>query len=473
VYFYAVSVLISGVITLEIINNRDNPAYKIAWIVPILILPLFGWMLYLVFGRNRFWPKEQARIKAMRDRIHTYLPDYGALGELTEHSLSAANQSRYIQRYSYTHPCKNTYSEYFTLGEFAFDRMKEEFKKAKRYIFLEYFIVEEGKMWNELLEILVKKVQEGVDVRLIYDDMGCIFTLPYRYDRKLRKLGIQCERFAPFSPELSSRFNNRSHRKIAVVDGHTAFTGGINLADEYINAVVKFGHWKDTAILLQGDAAWTMTAMFLSMWDYVTGTQQNYFDFAPSVTPVLDRPCTGYVQPYFDSPLDGEAVCETIYINVIAKAERYVYITTPYLVLDNEMMTALCSAAKSGVDVRVITPHIPDKWYVLAVTRHNYMQLIESGVRIFEYTPGFIHAKSFVADDIYGVVGTVNLDFRSLYLHYECGVWLYGTDSIREILSDFHSTLARSEEITLANCKKVSYPRRLGRAILSVFAPLM
>jgi cardiolipin synthase len=329
VYFYAVSVLISAVITLEIINNRDNPAYKIAWIIPILILPLFGWMLYLVFGRNRFWPREQARIKAMRDRIHACLPDNGVLDELAEVSPSAANQSRYIERYSYTHPSKNTYSEYFPLGELAFERMKQEFEKAKRYIFLEYFIVEEGVMWNELLEILVRKAKAGVDVRLIYDDMGCIFTLPFRYDKKLRKLGIQCERFAPFSPELSSRFNNRSHRKIAVVDGHTAFTGGINLADEYINAVVKFGHWKDTAILLQGDAAWTMTAMFLSMWDYVTGIRENYCDFTPSETPLSVSPCSGYVQPYFDSPLDGESVSETIYMNIIAKAERYVYITTP------------------------------------------------------------------------------------------------------------------------------------------------
>lgn len=279
--------------------------------------------------------------------------------------------------------------------------------------------------------------------------------------------------FNPFRPVLTSRFNNRSHRKIAVIDGHTAFTGGINLADEYINAYAKHGHWKDTAILVKGEAAWGLTTMFLSMWSYVSGAEEDHAAFHPGVFPPLPGPATGYVQPYADSPMDDEPVGETIYMNMIYKAERYIYITTPYLIVGDEMLLALCTAAKCGVDVRIITPHIADKWYVHAVTRHNYLQLIESGVKIYEYTPGFIHAKSFVVDDTYGVVGTVNLDFRSLYLHFECGAWLYETESVAQILRDFLDTQEKSRRITLEDCLAVPFLRRLGRAVLSVFSPLM
>lgn len=472
VYFYSFSTLFSALVVLEVINGRRNPAYKISWIIPILILPVFGTLIYLMFGRQNLRPAEVKKMREMRDRIPRALPDNGVLDEIAADVAAAGNQSRYIRDYSYIPPCKATSTEYLSLGEIAFERMKAEFEKAERYIFLEYFIVREGVMWDTLLEILARKAGQGVDVRLIYDDLGCMFTLPYRYDRKLEAMGIQCSIFSPFRPELSSRFNNRSHRKLAVVDGRTAFTGGINLADEYINAYEKHGHWKDTAILIQGDAAWSMTVMFLSMWDYVTGIEEDFAPFRPEPFP-LPESAAGYVQPYFDTPLDGEPVGENIYMNLINKAERYVYITTPYLIIDNEMATALTNAAKSGVDVRIITPHIADKWYVHAVTRHNYEGLIESGVRIYEYTPGFIHAKSFVVDGVYGVVGTVNLDFRSLYLHFECGVWLYRTESIAQVLADFNDTLPLCQEITLEDCRAVPFPVKLGRAALSVFAPLM
>ena len=267
--------------------------------------------------------------------------------------------------------------------------------------------------------------------------------------------------------------NNRDHRKICVIDGHTGFTGGINLADEYINVRELYGHWKDTAIMMRGDAVWSLTVMFLSMWDYIHGEQSDYELYRPQIYQQDQLPSDGYFQPFSDNPLDDEPVGENVYLNMINRAQRYVYITTPYLIISNEMMTALTNAAKSGVDVRIITPHIPDKWYVHMVSQAHYTQLIEAGVRIFEYTPGFIHAKSFVADDEYAVVGTINLDYRSLYLHFECATWMYRSSCIAAIRKDFADTQAVSEEITMDACKAVPFPKRLLRNILKVFAPLM
>ena len=307
----------------------------------------------------------------------------------------------------------------------------------------------------------------------MYDDMGCIMTLPHHYERKMEALGIACSVFNPFIPILSSRLNNRDHRKICVIDGHTGFTGGINLADEYINAYEKHGHWKDSSIILKGDAVWNLTVMFLAMWDDIRGIKEDYEKFKPRVYQSVPESRDGYVQPYSDNPLDDEIVGETVYFNLINKAKRYVYITTPYLIIDNEMVTALSVAAKSGVDVRIITPHIPDKWYVHAVTRAYYEGLLENGVKIYEYTPGFIHAKTFAVDDEYGTVGTINLDYRSLYLHFECGVWLYRTRSVLQIKEDFLAMLPICQEITLEECRNVKWYRKLVRACLRIFAPLM
>lgn len=335
---------------------------------------------------------------------------------------------------------------------------------------MEYFIIQEGKMWNTILDILKEKAAQGVDIRVIYDDMGCIMTLPNGYNKKLESYGIKCSVFNPFVPILSSKFNTRDHRKICVIDGNVGFTGGINLADEYINAYEKHGHWKDTSVMLKGEGVFALTAMFLSMWDYLHGEKEDYSKYYPTE---WDTSAPGYVQPFTDNPLDDEAVGETVYLNLINKAKHYVYITTPYLILDSEMITALSIAAKSGVDVRIITPHIADKWYVHAVSRAHYEILTEAGVKIYEYTPGFIHAKTFVVDDDYAVVGTINLDYRSLYLHFECAAWMYQTDSVAAVKEDFFKTQQLSQEITLEECRKVSFARKLGRSVLRVFAPLM
>ena len=472
VYFYAGSVLLSLLITLGIINSKSNPAYKIAWLIPILLFPVFGGLVYLLFGSDRTGRYLRKKLQGIGTEMDNVIGEAHRRSGAEQLPPDAANQSRYISHCAYCPPYQNTTTEYLPLGEVKFERMVEELKKAKHYIFLEYFIIQEGKMWNTILDILRQKAAEGVDVRVIYDDMGCIMILPTGYDKTLEQMGIKCRIFNPFVPILSSRFNTRDHRKICVIDGNVGFTGGINLADEYINAYEKHGHWKDTSILLKGEAVFNLTVMFLSMWDYLDGTtgKTDYSRYYPTV---WDENAKGYVQPFADNPLDDEAVGETVYLNLINKAKRYVYITTPYLILSSEMLTALTSAAKCGVDVRIITPHVPDKWYVHAVSRSHYQALIEAGVKIYEYTPGFIHAKTFVADDDYAVVGTINLDYRSLYLHFECAVWMYQTPSVAQVRDDFFKTQQISQEITLEECRSLSFPRRLGRSVLRVFAPLM
>ncbi|QQO11200.1 cardiolipin synthase [Breznakiella homolactica] len=476
VYFYAICYVIGTILLLQIINSSNNPEYKLAWIIPLLLVPIFGGLFYLLFGLNRVKKSDKERYIRIREKQIAAVYGGGTarvLEEIDKKSPAAANQVRYIENCCKMPAFDCTASEYLSLGELMFSRLKEELEKAERYIFMEYFIIEEGVMWDSILEILARKAKEGLDVRVMYDDLGCMFTLPYKYDKKLESLGIKCVVFSPFVPVLSSRFNNRDHRKIVSIDGKVCFTGGINLADEYINARDKHGHWKDTAILLRGDAAWGFTVMFLTMWDFTRGEERDYTYYRPEGIgePVPGE--QGYVQPYLDIPLDHIATGENVYLNMIYKAEKYIYITSPYLVIDNELITALSAAAQSGVDVRIITPHIGDKWYVHAVTRAYYGPLLENNVRIYEYIPGFIHAKSFVADDSCGVVGTVNLDFRSLYLHYECGAWLYGTSSIAEIRDDFLATLEKCWEVSLNEHRNISWYRKMGRAILRLFAPLM
>ncbi len=474
IYFYAICTLLSVVALLRILSGKTNSAYKIGWIIPIMLFPIFGGLIYLMFGDNKLSKRSKRKMHVIQEKMTESLGQNEAvIQEIQTRDINAANQSRYINSYSFSPVYQNTTSEYLSPGERMYERLLQEMKKAERYIFLEYFLIQEGLMWNAILDILVEKAGQGVDVRVMYDDVGCLLTLPYGYDKELEKLGIRCCAFNPFIPVLSTRVNNRDHRKIAVIDGYTAFTGGLNLADEYINAYEKHGHWKDSAIMIQGEAVWSFTVMFLSLWSNQRKTTEDYEPFRPAASPAKTFVSDGYVQPFGDTPLDNESLGETIYLNLISSAERYVYINTPYLILDNVMMTALCSAAKRSVDVRIVTPHIPDKWFVHAVTRANYDVLVESGVKIYEYTPGFIHAKSLAVDDELAVVGTINLDYRSLYLHFECGVWLYQTQSVLEVKEDFLKTLELCQFITIEDCQSVKWYKRLVRSVLRVLAPLM
>ena len=471
VYFYWFCFVLSIFTVLWIVGTKSDPGYKIAWIIPILAIPIFGGLIYLMFGGNRLSGRVRRKMKGMEDKMTEVLgPDFKA-DALLERGEDAVHQARYLERVAHCPVYSGTATEYYPLGELCFTRMVEALKKARHYIFMEYFIIDEGKMWDTILDILKDKAAEGVDVRLMYDDIGCMFTLPRDYDRELeQKTGIKCCVFNPFVPVLSVRLNNRDHRKLCVVDGTVAFTGGINLADEYINEIVRFGHWKDSAIRLTGDAAWSMAVMFLTLWDYTREEASDYAALRPRDAAVQSP---GYVQPYTDNPLDGEAVGQTVYLNLISRASRYVYITTPYLILDDTMNTTLCNAAKAGVDVRIMTPHIPDKKTVFELTRAHYQALVEAGVRIYEYTPGFVHAKNFAVDDLYGAVGTINMDYRSLFLHFENGVWLCGDPSILDIKADFLSTLEQCEEITLEWCKALPWWRSAFRNLLRIFAPLM
>ena len=351
-----------------------------------------------------------------------------------------------------------------------FPVLVRELKQAKKYIFIEYFIINDGVMWQTILNILEKKAAEGVDVRLIYDGFGCLTTLPHKYYEELQKKGIKCQVFNPFRPILNIIQNNRDHRKLCIIDGWVGFTGGINLADEYINQKARFGHWKDCGILVRGKAVWSMTVMFLSLWGYVDRSEEDVSRFRADYPE--KRGGTGFLQPFADSPLDNEDVGATILQSVISSAQERMWIMTPYLILDDKMTTALCVAAKTGVDVRIITPGIPDKWYVHAVTRANYEELTRAGVRIFEYTPGFIHSKVYLADTKQAVVGTVNLDFRSLYLHFEDAVYLYDTTVNAQVQADFEETLPQCREITAEQCRHTHLTQRV-RSLLRLLAPRM
>lgn len=472
--FYAVCLLASLIAVVIIVNSQSNTAYKVAWIIPIMLFPIFGGLFYLMFGGNRTSTKNKRKLQLIGDKVAAVLDQDQAIMEgLENDDQGAANQARYIYDYSFCPIYTRTTTQYLTPGETKWACLLEALNQAERFIFLEYFIIEEGRMWDAVLDVLVKKAKQGVDVRVIYDDVGCLLKLPYGYNLKLEEMGIKCRVFNPFRPVLSVRLNNRDHRKIAVIDGHTAITGGINLADEYINASPDFGCWKDSSLLLHGEGVWNFTVMFLSLWDWLSGIKEDYEQFKPLPEYEQLFVTDGYVQPFTDSPLDDESVSQSIYLNMLGEAKNYVYISTPYLVLDNETINLLCLAAKRGVDVRIATPQVGDHWFVHGVTRSNYQILIEAGVRIYEYTPGFLHAKTFVTDDKYAMVGTINLDYRSLYLHFECGVWLFKTHSVFEIKADYLQILAESRRITLEECQGVKWYRKLGWALLRIFAPLM
>ena len=470
--FYLASLTLSIIIVFIIINNKSNPSYKIAWIVPVMIFPIFGGLFYLLYGGNKLSTREKLKMVIQNiEMTNSLKQDDEIIKKIGDKSIYAKNQSEYILNYAKCPVYNNTETTYFKIGEEKFEALLRELKKAEKFIFLEYFIIQEGKMFNSILEILEEKAKQGVDVRLIYDDVGCIVTLPHNYKNTLEAKGIKCRVFNPIKPFFTRRLNNRDHRKIVVIDGDVGFTGGINLADEYINEYEKHGYWKDAGIMLKGDAVWNLTVMFLSMWDYIDNKEEDYIKFKPSKNKYYNS--KGYVQPFDDSPLINEPIGETVYLNLINKAKDYIYINTPYLIIDNEMATALKIAAKSGVDIKIVTPYIPDKKFVHAVTKSYYESFIKDGIEIYEFTPGFMHAKTFVVDAEYGVVGSINLDFRSLYLHYECGVWLYKTESIKSMKDDYLETLKRCHKVTMEECKNTSGIRKVLRLIIRMFAPLL
>lgn len=466
-----IMVALSVVAVFWVVGDESNPGYKIGWIIVILAFVPFGGLAYLLLGGNHLSQREQRKLRAMERRVAQQLGDECGRSAFLADLLGedAGRMARYLEQTSNCPVYGNTATKYYPLGDVCHEDILSALRAAERYIFIEYFIIEEGVLWNSVLEILKEKAAAGVEVRVIYDDIGSIFTLPGDYPKRLEKLGIKCRVFNRLVPIISLRQNNRDHRKYMIIDGRVAFTGGINMADEYINAKKRFGHWKDSAIRLEGDAVWSMTVSFLTLWDFTASQEERLSVFRPEPS---NGGAQGYVQPYHDCPWDNEPVGQTVYLNLINRAKKYVYITTPYLVIDYSMNMALTAAAKSGVDVCIITPHIPDKKTVFEVTRAYYRELLAAGVRIYEYEPGFIHSKNFVVDDLYAVVGTVNMDYRSMFLHFENGVLLYDTPSVADVRSDFLDTQKKCIRITYEDCLKVPFYRRVFRAVLRVFATL-
>ncbi len=471
-WFYILSLILSFIASVYIVNREDNPSFKILWVLLIMSVPVMGGLFYILFGGRKV-PKE-LRIRdqrSMEELSQVMKQNHDMLNALRQEEPQAYKQANFCWNSGYFPVYRNCEVRYFPLGELKFEALLDELKKAKRFIFLEYFIIAEGIMWNSVLDILKDKVKEGLDVRLIYDDAGCITTLPPRYFETLRRYGIKAKLFNPIEPHLALQMNNRDHRKIVVIDGEVAFTGGVNLADEYINRYERFGHWKDMAVMIKGEAVQTFTVSFLQFWNFDEEEKSDPMNFIADVPKQYSD--SGYVIPFCDSPTDEDYVGQQTHINMINSACRCLYASTPYLVIDQETKMALILAAKNGVDVRILVPHIPDKKTVFEVTRSNYGRLIESGVRIYEYTPGFVHGKVMLADDQSAVVGTVNMDYRSYYLHYECGVWMYRTSCLKDIRRDFEETFAVSHEVTLEECRDISIIRRFIRAFLNIVSPVM
>lgn len=466
--FVALSILI----TLFIIRLDESSSYKLTWVVIILAAPVFGGLLYLYLGNKRPMKRMRKKMDKEHSRLGVVLKQDKEVLEQMEPRLRET--SRYLAKYSGCPVRMNSETEYFTCGEELYPVLLRELEKAERYIFAEFFIIAPGVFWDSVLEILKRKAAEGVDVKLIYDDWGCMSNLPANFPKKLAEYGIKTLKFNPFIPVVSVIMNHRDHRKIIVIDGKTAFTGGFNLADEYINKKERFGYWKDSAVMIKGDGVLNFTALFAEMWNSFSEERIDC-EMCAAADYGNVKPC-GFIQPFGDSPLDNEQVSENVYLEIINQARDYVYIFTPYLVIDDQMRVALSLAAKRGVDVRIVTPGVPDKKTVFRVTRSYYQTLISSGVRIYEFTPGFIHAKSFVCDDRMAVVGSINMDFRSLYLHFECGVYMASEkggeiSAIMKLKQDCLDTFEKSHEVKRRESRKFS--NSIFDAVLRVLGPLI
>lgn len=471
-HYYGFSMVFTAVMVLVLINSRMDPSSKVTWLIIIMIMPVFGCLLYIYtqsdIGHRALKKRTDDLINDVRDTIPQ---DKQVMESLSAECPGAAELSQYLQRSGCRPIYANSDVKYFPSGEDKFAELLKQLRKAEQFIFLEYFIIDEGIMWGEVLEILAEKAKKGVEVRVMYDGTCEFSLLPRNYPEKLRELGISCKVFAPLTPFLSTHYNYRDHRKILVIDGRVAFTGGVNLADEYINERERFGHWKDTAIMVRGEAVRSFTMLFLQMW--------NISEPKPDFGVYIEQPsgeipeAKGYVLPYGDCPLRSEKLGERVYMDILNRATKYVHIMTPYLVLDGVMETALEFAAERGVDVRIILPGIPDKKAAYALAKTHYRRLLDSGVKIYEYTPGFVHAKVFVSDAREAVVGTINLDYRSLYHHFECAAYMYDTGCIPHIEEDFQQTLEKCRRVTYETIKQEKLITKLTGFVMKAIAPLI
>lgn len=470
--FYISSMLLGVGVALVIINSRHNSATKTGWIFFMMLLPIVGAILYLIFGQSRLTKKQSHRLESISvsykeamksepDIFEDFSVKYPSWLPLMYYLNRRANSPLYYL----------DNATYYPVGDEFFVGLLDRLKQATSFIFMQYFIIEEGEMWQQIEAVLIEKASKGVDVRLLYDDFGCLFTLPKNFAVRLRRHGIQCFPFNPLVPVLSIQHNHRDHRKITVIDGNVGFIGGINLADEYINVKVKHGHWKDSAVCIEGNAVHSLTMIFLSSWAFVTKRKvEKISEFLPYTN---DNSKDYFTMMFSDSPLDHEAVGETVFLSIIHNAKRYVYITTPYLIVTDELINACAVAAKSGVEVKIFMPGIADKKTVFLISRSHYQPLLEAGVSIFEYSLGFLHAKSLVCDDDIALVGTINLDYRSLYHHFECSGVMIGHPIIERMKEDLANLENQSRLVTLKDIQAASYTTKMMQGLLRVFAPLL
>lgn len=454
------------ILFLGLIRNSKNYSCTLPWIIILILFPIVGSIMYVVLELNKNKSKLLKNVKTSEYIAKRYLKQDNNIRD----NFIDNSRLRYISDFAHYPVTSKNEVDYYGLGEKAFPVMLEELKKASKFIFLEYFIINNGIMWDSILKILEEKVSEGVEVRVIYDDAGCISTLKKDYNKFLESKGIKCVVFNKLNPLSGVIMNNRDHRKILIVDGRVAFSGGINISDEYINEKKLYGHWKDNAIKIVGEGVFNFTVLFLTMWNSYREEDKDYNLFKYEFNDTIKQ--DGFVVPYGETPLDSEIVGEDIYLNIINQSHKYLYIMTPYLIIDTDMINSLVLAAKRGVDVRIIIPGVPDKKIVYSLSESYLQILVEGGVKIYKYTPGFVHSKMFLSDDLVSVVGTINLDYRSLYLHFECGVYLEGHSSIKKIKNDFEESFKVSHKLS----KKEVTPgliKAIWQTVLRLFAPLM
>lgn len=467
-FYMLASNFISIIFILVEVNRHEESAFKITWIMLIAVVPFFGWFFYLYTHTGIMSGNIQKSHTHAQKLLDNYKTDDSEIIEEMDSIGLETSLVKYLSRAGGSSVFKNTLVSYYPLGEDMFPPLIEELEKAEKFIFIEFFIINQSsRMWKTVEEILIRKAKNGVDVRLMYDGMGCMGIVDSHYNKILEKSGIKCQIFSPVQPLLSTYQNNRDHRKIVVIDGRCAFSGGVNLADEYINELDRFGHWKDSAIKLTGEGVCGFTSLFLTMWNTTSSKrEENIEEFINASTEYSHPEAAGYVLPFGDSPLDSKLVGRNAYVDILNTSREYVDIMTPYFVIDDSIYNAMDYAVTRGVRVRLILPGVPDKKIAYCLARSYYRDLFKIGVEVYEYTPGFVHAKNTVSDGKRAIVGTINYDYRSLYLHYECASYMMEVPQIKDMENDFIETLAKCRRVTDTEYSRFQwYYRALGRVL--------
>lgn len=462
------SALIAAISLLVVLSMDVNPYEKLSWFFVIAVFPTFG-IMFFILSRIDIGKKleESSIMDSEEETNYLHTVDRQLVEEIKNEDKEFYNLVKYLNDYGTYPVSENNDAKYYRVGDDTVNDIIDAIRSAKDFIFIEFFIINQGYFWGTILEELSKKASEGVEVRLMYDGTNAILNLPKKFPEEMENLGIKCKVFSPIIPIISTYHNNRDHRKILVVDGKISFTGGVNLADEYINVEERFGHWKDTFVRLEGPVVQSFTIMFLQLWDSEEKEDLERY------LKTYSKKSRGYMIGVGDNPIRKERFFKNIYMHILDTAKDYAYIMTPYLIMDNEMIKSLTFAAKRGVDVRIVLPKIPDKKIPYMLAKSHYKKLIESGVKIYEYIPGFVHAKTWISDGEKAVVGSVNLDYRALYLNFECGVYIHKAPVIKEILEDFEITFDISKEISMEDVKAYPLYKKLAAAIIKPLAPLM